>query len=792
MKFTLSWLKEYLDTNASLDEISKTLTAIGLEVEDITDASAALAAFTVAEILSAEKHPDADKLQVCKVKSDEGELQIVCGAPNARAGIKVALAKVGALIPNGEFKIKKSKIRGVESCGMLCSADELNLEGDASGIIELPEEATIGQAVADALGLNDPMIEIAITPNRGDCLGVYGIARDLAAAGLGTLKERTIPEIKTDGAAPISIALNTDVCKIFAGRVIKGVKNGPSPAWLQQRLKAVGLRPISTLVDITNWMTMAHGRPLHVYDISKLSGNINVRLGEKEESFEALNDKSYTLEGGECVIADDAGMLGLGGVVGGVPSGVTEETTDVLLECAWFEPIHIAEVGRKHSIDSDARYRFERTVDPAFVVAGEQLAAQMIIDLCGGTPCDAYVAGEEPITPCAVKVSVEFINQLGGITLSAKEMTDILTPLGFSVSANGNDLTVDVPSWRPDVTQAADIAEEVLRIFGYDNVEAVPMPKLANVSARSLDDAQIRHAAVRRALAANGLHETHTWAFLSEETANLYGSNDDALKLVNPISSDLSVMRPSLIPNLLDACARNQARGFDRVHLFEVGPAYLTCEPNGQEIVGCAVRSGIATSKQWQEQARTYDVFDAKSDAIAILKACGMDEQKVQITEGAPDHYHPGRSGTITLGPKNILGYFGEIHPLTQEKHDGEHVIAACEIFLDRIPTAKAKKNAALKSSDYQAVERDFAFIIDVNTPAETLLKAIRGADKQLIRNVKLFDVYEGKGVEEGKRSIALSVKLQSDAKTLSEEEIEAIVKKITDQAASKGAQLRA
>lgn len=845
MKFTLSWLKEHLTTETDIDTLSETLTAIGLEVEDISDASEALSDFTVAEIISAEKHPDADKLQVCKVRAissppftegTEGghiekpeaphltstrkqgeeyeELQIVCGAPNARAGIKVALAKVGARIPNGDFKIKKSKIRGVESSGMMCSANELNLGDDHAGIIELPEDAAIGTPIAEVLGLNDPVIEIAITPNRGDCLGVYGIARDLAAAGLGTLRHPrasiadlrdiyqtdsrdALNALENDGLkpSPISIELKSEHCPIFVGRVIKGVKNNPSPDWLQQRLLSIGLRPISTLVDITNYITFTYGRPLHVYDVAKLNGNITVRDAVDGEEFDALNDKHYKVEAGMCVIADDEGMLGLGGVVGGVPSGVTEETTDVLLECAWFDPIHIAENGRALSIDSDARYRFERTVDPAFVKDGADIASQLIIDLCGGEACDVFVAGEEPINPTSIDVSADFINTLGGINLCAVEQIDILQRLGFACEADGDkNYTATVPSWRPDVTQQADIAEEVLRIFGYNNVEAVSLPKCSNTSKPAISQKQRQRSNIARTLANNGLHETHSWAFLSAEKAELFGGGAEDVQLLNPISNDLGMMRPSLLPHLIDALNRNAARGISNLGLFEIGPQFIDASPAGQKSIACAVRLGEATSKQWNEAARNVDLFDAKADALAALQSAGVNIDKVQIVQGAPNHYHPGRSGVIQMGPKNILAYFGELHPATLQALDCEQTVVACEIMLDTVSSMKQKtaKNIALQTSDYQAVDRDFAFIVDENQAAGDVLNSVKNADKNLIRSARLFDVYQGKGVEDGKKSLALTIKLQADDHTLTDEEIEAVSNKVVQAADKYGAKLRA
>ncbi len=787
MKFTLSWLKAFLDTDADLATIDKTLTAIGLEVEGITDASATLADFTVAEILEAEQHPDADKLKLCRVKSDEGELQIVCGAANARAGLKVALAKIGTVIPNGGFKIKKSKIRGVESCGMLCSASELELGEDSAGIIELPEDAIVGQPIADALGLNDPLIDIAITPNRGDCLGVYGIARDLAAAGLGTLKPLTIPEVNAKHPSSIAVTIEDEHCPQFIGCDITGVKNGPSPDWLQQKLRAIGLRPISTLVDITNYFTFTYGRPLHVYDVDKLNGNITVRKGEKGESFDALNDKSYTLAGGECVIADDKGMLGLGGVVGGESSGVDENTRRVFLECAWFDPIHIAEVGRHHEILSDARFRFERTVDPAFVEDGARLAIQMIAELCGGEPSELVHAGNTPEWRREIPFDPAFTNALGGVSIPEDKQKDILTSLGFTFTHN----MAMPPSWRPDVEGRADLAEEVLRIHGYDAVDAVPMPKPAPISTSTLSAGQERRRMVTHLLASRGLCETYSWAFLSDEAAGHFGGQEEALRLRNPISAELGVMRPSLIPNLLDGLSRNAARGQASLGLFEVGPQFSGIDAKGQQTIACAARMGDYHRKGWQGAARPVDCFDIKADALAVIAACGLDISKCNISRDVPDWYHPGRSGAITLGPKNILAYFGEIHPLTLQAHDCDHMIVACEVMLDAIPLPKKKNTPALRCSDLQPVERDFAFVMAEDIPAETLLNAIAKSDNQLIADVHLFDLYQGKGVEDGRKSLAVSIRLQPQNATLTDQEIDAASQKIIAAAEKVGATLR-
>lgn len=804
MKFTLSWLKNHLETEVSVDEISRTLTAIGLEVEDVADNAAALKDFTVAEILEATQHPDADRLRVCRVKSDAGELQIVCGAPNARAGIKVALAKVGAVIPNGGFTIKQSKIRGVESCGMLCSADELGLGSDSAGIMELPESAVIGQPIAEVLGLNEVVIEINITPNRGDCLGVHGIARDLAAAGLGKLKALPLsrggiadeaisstgsPRFARDSEkCPISITLATPHCKQFVGCVVKGVKNGDSPEWLQQRLKAIGLRPISALVDITNFMAFACARPLHVYDLKKLRGNITVREAKAGEQFLALNDKEYTLAGGECVITDDSGVLGFGGVIGGATTGVDETTTDVLLECAWFEPEHIAKVGRTHAILSDARYRFERGVDPAFLEQGAAIAVNMIEELCGGTPSEFSVTGSAPEWKREIAFDAAFTNQLGGVTIDEKEQLRILESLGFTRTAHG----VTPPSWRPDVHGKADIAEEILRIFGFDNVPSVSMPKLAKVSESALDSAQLLQAKARRTLAARGLMETHSFAFIEQRKAEWFGAKEPFLKLVNPISADLDTMRPNLLPNLIDGAVRNVARGVKSLGLFEVGAQYEGAAPKQQRSVATAIRIGNADDKQWSAPARAVDCFDAKADALALLALVGIDAEKVQVMNTAPEWYHTGRSRSLCLGPKLVLAHFGELHPATLLSMDCKERVVACEVFLDALPISKKKAAVALKTSDFQSVDRDFAFITPENITSETLLKALRGADKTLVQQVKLFDVYQGKGVEDGFKSLAVTVKLQAADRTLKDDEIEAVAKKLLDAAQGVGAKLRA
>lgn len=789
MKFTLSWLKDHLDTNASLDDISKTLTAIGLEVESITDASASLKAFTVAKILHAEKHPEADKLRVCKVQSDAGELQIVCGAANARAGLYVALAKEGAHIPGNGMVIKKTKIRGVESCGMLCSAEELALGGDSEGIIELPE-APIGSPVADALGLNDPVIEIAITPNRADCLGVHGVARDLAAAGLGKLVPLHAPLAEGTYDSPVSITIETPDCPQFIGTYMRGVKNSESPDWLKKRLTAIGQKPISALVDTTNYLTIDIGRPLHVYDAKKLKGNLRVRAAKEGEILKALNGRDYTLATGMCVIADDSGPVALGGIIGGEPTGCTLDTTDVVLEVAYFNPTGVARTGRALQIDSDARYRFERGVDPSFVKDGSRIAIALIQKLCGGVASKNVEAGKAPEWKRNISFNPQRVKTLGGVDVATNECTRILTALGFTGT---NPLTP--PPWRADVEGEADLVEEVLRIHGYDNIPATPLPKLSNISKPSLNLAQKRVHLAKRTLATRGYLEACTWSFLPEAQAKQFGGTNAKLKLLNPISADLDMMRPSLLPNLLEAAKKNTFRGYKDIALGEVGLQFHDITPDGQRTVASGLRAGSSacidhSDGLFKQHQFAASVYDAKSDALAVLQALGLG--KADITTQTPAWYHPGRSGALTLGGKIILGYFGEIHPAIIQAFDLESA-SAFEIFLDAIPAprSKGKARAALKLSDFQAVERDFAFLLDEKVTAAQLLKALGQANKELITDVSLFDVYKGKGVDAGKKSVAVKVILQAADRTLSEADITGVSQAIIAAAATLGGQIR-
>lgn len=786
MKFPLSLLKRFLITDASLEQICEVATAIGLEVDGIEDKSESLKPFVVAEILEASKHPNADKLQVCKVKTASGELQIVCGAPNARAGIKVALANVGVIIPNGNFEIKKAKVRDVESQGMLCSADELGLGGDSTGIIELPLDAKIGDSIVDVLGLGDPVIDLNITANRGDCMGVYGVARDLAAAGLGTLKPLCIPGIEAKENAPFSITIqDTDGCYAFSGRVIRGVKNGASPAWLQNALTAAGMRPISTLVDITNYFTLAFDRPLHVYDLKKLSGSITVRRAKDGEPFAALNDKHYSLAERDCVIADDSGVIGLGGIMGGNSTAVDENTTDILLEIALFDPIRIAMSGRALQIDSDARSRFERGVDSGFVVQADARATDLILELCGGKASEATLAGSIPAPREAIPFDARTINALGGTSIAEAEMVKILSALGFDVK-NGK---ASVPTWRHDVTMMADLAEEVLRIHRYDNIPAVSLPKLNSVSKPALTQAQQRLLNLRRSAAARGLHETHSWGFVSDAQAAIFGGQAEELRLLNPISADLSIMRPNLLPHLVDAVKRNAARGQTHIAIFEAGATFQNITPTGQKNVVAGVRAGLKHGLS-HLGSPNVDVLDVKADVFALLEAAGYDASKLTVTREVPSWYHPGRAGAVVMG-KNVLATFGELHPATLKALDCDVKVMAFEVHVDTIPLPKAAKRKALTVSDFQPVVRDFAFMVDATVLSSFLIAAIAKAEKTLIRDIAIFDVYEGKNMPEGKKSIAISVILQADDKTLTEAEIEKVSHAIVSSAMSIGATLR-
>ncbi|HWJ88767.1 MAG TPA: phenylalanine--tRNA ligase subunit beta [Pelagibacterium sp.] len=788
MKFTLSWLKEHLETTASADEIIEKLTMIGLEVEDVTDTGAALKGFVTAHVVSATQHPNADKLRVCKVDAGTGEIiDVVCGAPNARTGMKSVFAAPGTYIPGKDMTIGKGNIRGQVSNGMLCSGAELGLSDDHDGIIELPEDAPIGVSYPDYAGLDEVVIEIGLTPNRGDCAGVFGIARDLAAAGLGTLKTPAIEKVEaTAGPSPIAVTVDGTVCKMFAGRLVKGVRNGPSPQWLADRLRAVGLRPINALVDITNYVSLDRARPLHVYDADKLSGTVAARMGRAGESFLALDGKTYGVDETMCVIADDAQVLGLAGIIGGENTGSSDETVNVFIECAWFEPTAIASTGRKMGITSDARYRFERTVDPEGVLDGLELATRLVLDLCGGEPAEAVVAGHVEAPGTVIDFPLSEIRRLTGLDVAPDEVAAILGRLGFAVEGSGERLSVTVPSWRPDVTLKADLVEEVMRIVGVDKVPVEPLERLSGVAPRMLTPIQNRRRIARRALAARGMDEAVTWSFISTPLATLFGGGAPELRLANAIASDMTDMRPSLLPGLLAGAARNANRGLDDVALFEVGQIFLSDAPEGQHTHAAGIRTATAGigggGRHWQGKAAPVGVYDAKADLSAALDALGVDVDKVQVVAEPAAWSHPGRGGRIQLGPKVILGWFGELHPKLLEEFDLDGPVAAFELDLDALPEPRRKATRAkpaLVLSSLQAVKRDFAFVLDQSVEAAVLLRAARGADKALITDVTVFDVFSGAHVGEGKKSVAIEVTLQPRDKTLTDEEIDAVSQKI-------------
>lgn len=790
MKFTLSWLKKHLETDASLEEITDAMVRIGLEVEDVENPAEKLSAITVGYIKHAEKHPDADKLKVCKVETKEGELQIVCGAPNAREGIRVAFAPVGTYVPGIDVTLTKAKIRGVESFGMMCSSRELELGDDHDGIMELPE-AAIGTPIADVLGLDDPVIDFEVTPNRPDTNGVDGVARDLAAAGLGKLIT-TAPE-KTEGKfdQPIKIEIeNTDVCPAFAARTIRVVKNAPSPDWLQEQLRAIGLRPINALVDITNYISYDRARPLHVYDIAKLSGTVQARLGRTGEKFLALDGKEYAFDETMCVIADDKGVLGLGGIMGGEASGCTDETSDVLIESALFDAMTIARTGRKTGIVSDARYRFERGVDPQSVMTGLEMATKMILDICGGEASEISLSGAVPSTERVISFPPSEVERLTGLNVSDSEKERILTDLGFKVSRGGS-WDVVPPSYRPDIEGKADIVEEVARIHGLDHLPTDELPPLSKAHQHSPDLLPQRERLSRRALTANGYHEAVTWAFTDAPLAKAFGG-ESAPVISNPISSDLGQMRPGALPNLLSALRRNTSRGIRHLRLFEIGGGYHGDKPDDQRAVLSAITYGAIPSN-WQGQHEAPDVFSAKAVVMNVLNILGVNTDNLMTLTDAPGHYHPGRKARLGLGPKVTLAHFGEIHPALLEQMDVPGPVAALEIFLDQIPAPKSKSvsKPSLDASQLMPLHRDFAFIVSEETPAEKLLKAVRGSEKQLLTDIRLFDVYRGQGINDGEKSLAIEVTLQPREKTFTDDEIEAISARIIKQAEKAGARLR-
>ncbi|MER9613997.1 phenylalanine--tRNA ligase subunit beta [Mesorhizobium sp. M0207] len=790
MKLTLSWLKDHLETDASLAEIVERLTSIGLEVEHVDD-RASLAPFVIAKVVTAVQHPDADRLRVLTVDTGDGKppVQVVCGAPNARAGLVGAFAAPGTYIPGIDVTLTVGKIRGVESHGMMCSERELELSEEHDGIIDLPADAPVGTSFAAYAHLDDPLIEINLTPNRPDATSVHGIARDLAASGLGTLKSAPIEPIPGKGETPVKVTIEApELCPGFALRLVRGVKNGSSPKWLQQRLLAIGLRPISALVDITNYVTFDRGRPLHVFDAAKVTGNLAVRRARDGEKVLSLDGREYTLTPEMCVIADQDGIESIAGIMGGEHSGCDENTTDVLIESALWDPITTARTGRTLGIITDARYRFERGVDPEMMIPGVELATKLVLDFCGGTPAQTEVVGYAGHQPKIVSFPLSEVKRLTGIEVPRSTSLDILARLGFRPEGTGDVVNVAVPSWRPDVDGKADLVEEVMRIHGVDNIAPQPLGSHDAVNARILTVLQIRTRAAKRALAVRGMMEAVTWSFIPAKHAELFGGGQQALKLANPIAADMSDMRPSLLPGLIAAAQRNADRGIGDVALFEVSGTYEGDGADQQRRVAAGVRRGTAklegSGRHWAGNAGAVGVFDAKADAIAVLEACGAPVERLQIEAGGPAWYHPGRSGTIKLGPKVILGTFGEFHPKTLEGLDVSGPLCGFEVFIDAVPEPKTKPTRTkprLDLSAFQAVKRDFAFVVDKAVEAGTLVRAALAADRKLISGVSVFDVFEGAALGAAKKSIAIEVSIQPVEKTLTDEDFEALAKRIVE-----------
>lgn len=795
MKFTLSWLKDHLETSADVNAVAEAMTMAGLEVEEVKDPVSLLAPFSVAKIVSAERHPNADRLQVCQVDTVDGMKEIVCGAPNARPGLTTIYAPIGAYVPGLDVTLVEKPVRGIVSNGMLCSGGELQLPDETDGILELSDDLVVGTTAAEVFGL-EPVIDFEVTPNRPDWLGVAGIARDLAAAGLGTLKTPAIKPVAGKGSSSISVRIDApDLCPTFAGRVIRGVKNGPSPKWLQERLTAIGLRPINALVDITNLISYDRARPLHVYDIAKLEGSeIVVRAGQDEETLTALDGKDYAPKSADCVIADNGGarVIGLGGVMGGESTGCSEETVDVFVESAWFTPIVIAQTGRSLGINSDAQYRFARGVDTHSVVPGLELATKLILELCGGEASEIVVAGEAPTAPEGFAFDPAFVKRLTGMDLSEDRIADILMALDFKIE-RGASWTVTPPTARRDAHGPADLVEEVARIEGFASLPSMPLPAVAPPAGGILSTRQSRVRTARRALAAMGYAEAVTWSFTKQSKALLFGGGDDRLVLENPIASDLDCMRPSALPNLIEAAARNAARGHTDAALFEIGPIYLGDGPKDQRTTITGLVAPHA-DRHWQG-AGDDALFTLKGDLVELLELVGAPVGSLQLVQGQNrDWWHPGRSARLQLGPKNIIVEFGALHPSVLKTLDADGPMLAFEIVLDNVPEPKGKGGKARGAANLpnlMPLSRDFAFVLDEAKAVGDLVKAVSGADKALNTDVRVFDVYRGKGVPEGQKSIAIEVEIQPREATLTDAEIEALMAKVVAAATKAGAVLR-
>jgi phenylalanyl-tRNA synthetase beta chain len=805
VKFTLPWLKEHLDTDKPLAAIVDKLTMIGLEVERVEDKAALLKPFVIANVIFAEKHPNADRLRVCMVDIGDGKpIQVVCGAPNARAGMKGVFSAPGTFIPGKNITLAVGTIRGVESRGMLCSAAELMISDDHDGIIELPADAPVGKSYVEWAGVSEPVIEINLTPNRPDCAGVNGIARDLGATAIGAFNDKVPKPVEGTFPCPVKVTLDfgatASLCPAFGLRLVKGVKNGPSPDWLQKRLTAIGLRPINALVDITNFITFDRGRPLHVFDAAKVHGNLTVRRAHNGETLLALDGKTYTLDQAMCVIADERCVESLAGIMGGEASGCSETTTDVLIESALWDAVNIVQTGRKLGVNSDARYRFERGVDPNFMLPGLELATQMVLDLCGGSPSEIVVAGDPSPKEAVIDFPLNELPRLAGLKLPLPDVRRVLEKLGFFAAGQGDRVKIAVPSWRPDVHGRADIVEELVRIVGVDQVPSTPFPRGDDARKAVLTPIQNRTRKAKRALATRAMVEAVTWSFVSKREAELFGGGSAALALANPIAAELSDMRPSLLPGLIMAAQRNADCGSADVALYEVGQIFKGDLPQDQFTAAGGVRRGLAKAsgigRHWSSKAEPADAFDAKADAFAVLAGAGAPMQALQVVPGGPAWFHPGRSGTIQIGPQNVLGAFGELHPRSLAALKAEGPLVAFEVILENIPEPKAKATRAkpvLELSPFQPVERDFAFVVDASVKAADIVRAAQGVDKKLIVGVTVFDVYEGKGIDPGKKSIAIAVTMQPRDKTMTDAEIDALAANIVAEVSKKtGGVLRA
>ena len=794
MKFSISWLKEHLDTTASVDEIAETLTKIGLEVEEIFNPASKLAGFVTAEVETYERHPDSDHLGLLTVNTGKEKLQVVCGAPNCKLGLRGIFAPVGVVIPCYGEELKVGKIRGVESFGMMCSEKELGVGEDHSGIIELPADTQIGLPAAEVLNI-DPVIEINITPNRAECLGVRGVARDLAAAGLGTLKPLKIS--KTDGKfkSPVNVKIEDfDACPVYVGRYIKNVNNkAETPKWMKDRLTAIGLRPISPLVDITNYINYDMARPLHVFDADKLKGDIVVRMAKEGEKFVSLEEKEYALDNKSLGICDDEGVQCLGGIMGGAEKGCSDDTTNVFLECALFTPECIARTGRKFAIDSDSRYRYERWVDPKSNILGSDYATQMILEICGGEASEMVVAGSEPNEQRVAYIRPSRIKDLIGMEVSKEKIVEILNHLGFVTSEENDKIKAISPTWRGDIEGEHDLVEEVVRMIGLDAIEPESLPH-GKFPKQVLSPAQRRAVTLKHELASRGMYETVTWSFTDSNLAKDFRKGKEPVLLFNPIAADLDEMRPSVLPNLLLAVKNNVARGYGNVALFEVGPEFFGCKPGEQNQVAAGVRCGMTAKKDWNGSARAYDVFDVKADALAAIAAANGPFENAQITLDAPAYYHPGRSGALRLG-KNVLAYFGELHPAVLKKFGIKQRVMAFEVVLSNIPlprTSNDKAKKKLELSSFQPVDKDLAFVVDKTVPAISLMTAAKTADREFIADVRVFDVYEGENLPEGKKSIALALTFQPKDKTFTDQDIENLMNKVIQEMKKKcNAELR-